>query len=169
MTTELTVRERVEQEVIRQFQLLAEREEARKVLGYASTKRNAVLNSGSVGAAEEEASTKRDAAHTDARAKYQIKVDRASTPLHRAQTRFDSLEQAAKETCDLLIQEADEARQVTMDAAQQEYDLTMAAAEAEVYRFKNEVASIQATIQQHRDVVKQSLGIDLDSLTQVID
>ncbi len=165
MTTELTVRERVEQAVMRQFSLLAECEVAREESQQASGHRNQVKNSGAVEAAEERALKTKDGANRKATVAYTEAVEEAGKPLSLAQQKFRDLEEKAQAVRDMADQQALSAWQGTMDKAQHEYDMTLATAEAEVHRAKNEVKALEDTIAQHAEVVKTSFNIDLGALT----
>lgn len=168
MATDMTVRERVQQAVTEHFTLLAEREVAQDKVGQATSARNVALNSTAVVDVQESAGAVQEAVMEAIKETYDGIVVTARKPLERAQTKFDGLESQALEIYNSAVSEAEEAFQATVDAAHQEYDLELATAEAEVYRAKNEVSSLNDTLSQHRDVVSQQHGIDLNALTGMV-
>ncbi len=168
MTTELTTRQRVEQAVTRQLVLMAEREEALTVAGELSARVNQAKNSDIVERTTEEATSIKDAAYSEAETICTRDIENASKPLQRAQEQFDELERAARDALGRVGRAGDEAWEVIVHKAQCEYDLALAAAEAEVHRAKAEVHALEETMSQHRDVVLNSLGIDLKALTNAL-
>ena len=168
-TTNPTTRERVQQAVMRQFELLAERETAQGVVSAATAKHNTLKNSPAVETVRTRASSVKDKAEKVAQTEYDQQVEAGSKPLAAAQTKFDSLEGQARETRQNTFNDAERKFQTKVDAAQKEYELEMAATEAGVYRAKKEVTAIENTMSQHSEVIKQQLGIDLNTLTNTIE
>lgn len=164
MTTELTTRQRVEQAVMRQLVLIAEKEEALTLAGGFSAQVNQAKNRDIVERVTEAATAIKDASYSEAETICIREIERASKPLQRAQEQFDELERAAREALGRVALDGTEVWQAAVNEAQREYDLTLAAAEAEVHRAKAEVHALEETMSQHRDVVLNSLGIDLNAL-----
>ncbi len=168
-TTELTTRERVQQAVTRQFELLAEKDEAGYKASEATSNLNVLKNSSVVeGVRASEGAVYNNASGRAANT-YQVAVAKAHEPLDAAQAVFDSAETKIREKREEALQHAEDAFYSKLNAAQDAYTMEMTTAEAEVHRAKSEVQALENTMSQHRDLIKGQLGIDLATLTQAVE
>ena len=164
MTTELSTRERVQQAVTYQFELLAQVEQARAVENAARSARSDAVKNTVVDLAKEQASLVKQDAADSADEAYQRLVSAAQAPLQRAQIKYDTAKEKAVAARVHAVSGAEEFYTKTVAEAQREYDMTLATAEADVHRAKQEADSIQGTIVQNQQVVKDTLNIDISKL-----
>jgi len=166
MTTEapdLTVRERVDQAIARQFELIAERHASNEAVRDSDAARNVLRANNPETKEEAFLAAQVESIHKaeDAYTKQEAVIAR---PLARSQANYDSKELVMRGERDNAIGQALLDYDKLVEDTQREFDLAMAAAEAETYRAKEDVKAKESTIKQHAAQVKDSLGIDLNAL-----
>ncbi len=164
-TAEMTVRERVEQAVARQFELIAERVELQKVVVASNAAKN-ILRANPPEARKEEfavALTESKQKAVDVYAKQEAVVAR---PLARAQGIYDEKELVIRAGRDEELEKLEAYYQKLVEDTQRDHELDMASAEAEIYRAEQEVRAMNDTLNQHAAQIKEIFGIDLKELAK---
>jgi len=162
---DLTTRERVEQAVGRGFDLLAQLTAAKGQVLLMKRDEDGVRLSNPVDAIEAEALKEKEAAIKSADAICKEAVATAENPFEAARATRDQIVREAQAIFNKLKEESEAAYQRAVANARKEQAMKMAEVHAGVYRAEKEVAAIEATIEQNRRQVKESLGIDLAQLT----
>jgi len=165
-TKELTVRERVEQAVARQFELLAERVVFQQEVKARTNVKNELRAHNPTTKEEGFLDAQAEGVHSAENA-YDKQVAVIARPLARAQAVYDEKELVIHTERQVALTKAAADYEKAVADTLREFDIAMASADAEIYRAEQEVRAQNDTIKQHAQVIKESLGIDLNALANV--
>lgn len=162
--TDQTIQDRVHQAVNRGYELVAERMVAIAAVQSAKQDEDRVRLDTTVDVVTKQAAAERDAEIRQVEDDYRATLAPVEAEWKRAQQEYNAILTERNQIKAEGIQAANTQYASITEAAKQEQKMQMATARATVYRAEREVGAIQATIDQHKRQVQESIGIDLSPL-----
>lgn len=159
-----TTSERVIQAVTRGYELVAAWHTAEDDLKKAKITEDEARLDPTVDQAKEAALAAKDEAIAKAESKFQTVSDKANVPYQEARSIYETLVNKANGVQGREVEVALKKHEATVTQAEQEHAMRNTVAQTDIHRAKAEIAATKETIDQNRQVVLDSLGIDLSTL-----